>query len=73
MAHFKKIAREIGLEDLGEATLGDKTHEACGSSLRFGKDPEGYTWSYCPNCRKRVVTILMPRFRPGIKVSPHED
>jgi len=71
--NFKKIAKKLDLEDVGEATFGDKSCQDCGTALRFGKDEREYTWSYCPKCRKRISTVLIPRFQPPIPVTPHDD
>jgi len=73
MANFNRIAKKLGLEDAGEATIGDKNCRECGTRLRFGKDGQDYTWSYCPKCQKRIDTVFMPRLQPGIKVAPHDD
>lgn len=73
MANFRRIARKLELEDEGEAAFGDKVCPDCGTGLRFGKDGQEYTWSYCPKCRKKIQSVLMPRFPPGIKVSSHND
>ena len=73
MANFKKIAKELGLEDLNQDLPGDKTCENCGGKLRLGRDKNSYDQSYCPKCRKIVRTVLVPRFPPGVKIKPHND
>lgn len=73
MPNFKKVAKRLGLEDVGEATIGDKVCPDCGTALRLGKDGQNYTWGYCPKCRKKTKTVFIPRFQPGIKVEPHDD
>ena len=69
----KIIAKKLGLNDMGKATIGDKTCQDCGANLRFGKDEQEYTWSYCPKCQKKIVTVFIPRFQPPIEVAPHND
>jgi uncharacterized protein (UPF0212 family) len=73
MANFRKIAGKLGLEDQGEASFGDKICPDCGTGLRFGQDGGKYTWSYCPKCRTRIQSVLIPRFPPRIKVPSHND
>lgn len=73
MFNFKKIAKQLGLKDEGKAAFGDKVCSECGTDLRFGTDKNKYTWSYCPKCRKKIQTVLMPRFSPGIKIFNHKD
>ena len=77
MANFGKIAKKLGLKDLGKLEIlrftgGEKCSE-CGADLRVGEDPQKYQWSYCPKCQKKIRTITIPRFQPGIKVEPHND
>jgi predicted amidophosphoribosyltransferase len=73
MANFKRIARKLELEDEGEAAIGDKVCPDCNAGLRFGRDGQGYTWSYCPECKKKIQSVLIPRFPPAIKVLSHSD
>lgn len=73
MAGFKKIAKELGLEDLNQDFPGDKICKSCGGKLRLGKDKNNYGQAYCPKCKKIIRTVFMPRFSPGIKVEPHDD
>ena len=82
MASFRKIAREIGLKDVGEAKIGSPVCEKCDTPLRLGEEilckeqkakVTKKTFAYCPNCRKRAFLALEDRFPPGIKVGPHDD
>jgi predicted Zn-ribbon and HTH transcriptional regulator len=77
MANFRKIAKKLGLKDLGKAEIlrvgGNDKCPDCGTELRLGEDRHEYQWSYCPKCQKKIKTIAMPRFQPGIKVEPHND
>lgn len=70
---FKRIAKKLGLKDIGKTTIGNKTCQECGTELRFGKDKRDYTLSYCPNCQKIIATVFIPRFEPTIIVPPHDD
>jgi len=72
MANFKKVAKKLGLRDMEESTIGDEFCQDCGSKLRFGKDEQNCTLSYCPKCKKRIATVFTPRF-PTIEISPHDD
>jgi len=77
MANFKKIAKKLGLKDLGSPEImkfvGGEQCPECGTKLRLGEDQQKYQWSYCPKCQKKVKTIAIPRFPPGIKVEPHNN
>jgi len=83
MANFRKIAEELGLEDVGELEFGEKFCRDCGTRLRVGKEilskdkaqkiyPREF--SYCPQCEKIVELVSVPRFptRP-INFGPHND
>jgi phage FluMu protein Com len=75
MAKFKRIAKKLGLEDLGgDVPSRDKTCRDCGKGLRLGKNPKNnYLESYCPKCKKIVCTIAVPRFPSPIRIVPHDD
>ena len=82
MAHYKKIAKKLGLNDVGELEFGKKLCEECGTQLRIGEEilPKDKaekiypnTFSYCPKCKKRGEVVLIPRIARPIKVEPHDD
>ncbi len=82
MASFKKIAREMGLKDVGEAEVGSPVCEKCDTPLRLGEEilskeqkakVTKKTFAYCPKCRKRAFLALEDRFPPGIKIGSHDD
>jgi hypothetical protein len=62
----------LDLKDLGQSELlvsgGDRCLK-CGNYLRLGEDKN----AYCPKCLKKIRTVTMPRFQPGIKVDKHDD
>lgn len=70
MTNPKKVANRLNLKDLGRPEIlrvgnNDKCPK-CGSKLRLGEDRNKYQWSYCPKCQKKIKTITIPRFQPGI-------
>ena len=73
MANFKKIAKKLGLTDIGPAKIGGKNCSVCQTKLRMGEDQSGYVWGYCPKCRIKKETIFIPRIGPKIKVPLHDD
>jgi hypothetical protein len=73
MPDFKKIAKKLGLEDIGEATIGEETCRDCGTKLRFGEDKYDSVWSYCPECQKKIASFCIIRFQPLIKVASRND
>jgi len=60
----KKVAKKLGLEDLGKAKLGDKICKDCGTELQFGEDEQGNVWSYCPKCQKKIAVIEQLQLPP---------
>ena len=73
--NFKRIAKRLGLEDLGEAMIGDRVCKDCGTKLRFGKNQQEDVVSYCPKCQKIIATIERLRFPPSLmlKIPRHDD
>ena len=82
MANFKKIAKKLGLEDVGEAESGTTVCSDCNTQLRLGVEKldkemkakvTKKTFAYCPKCRKRAYLAFEERFPPGIKFASHDD
>ncbi len=82
MVNFNKIAKELGLKDLGVAEVGSPTCDDCQTPLRLGEEilskemavkVTKKKFAYCPKCRKRAFLAFEERFPPGIKFEPHND
>jgi hypothetical protein len=73
MAKFDRIAGMLGLEDVGEIRIGDRTCPDCRTGLRLGKDRQGNIDSYCPKCLKTIATVFTPRVGARRRVPPHDD
>ncbi len=82
MNNVSRIAKGLGLKDVGEAEVGVTICKDCKAQLRLGiekldKEKEAKvtkrTFAYCPECRKIVYLAFEERFPPGIKVEPHDD
>jgi hypothetical protein len=72
MGRIASMARKLKLED-GGLYINHKC--SCGADTRLGKDGDGITWSWCPQCKVKLVMVYIPRFPRGslIKVEPHDD
>jgi len=73
MPIFRKVAKKLGLKDVGKATLFATICDNCGEELRSGRDQFGQTHIYCPKCKKIIATVKIPRFSPPQKFPPHDD
>ena len=75
MAKFDRIAGRLGLEDVGEVRIGDRTCPDCKTGLRLGKDGQGDILDYCPKCLKTIGTgtVFTPRVGARIRVPFHDD
>ncbi len=84
---FKKIAKRLGLKDLGKVKAGTVVGPAvcpdCDTPLRLGEEivdkfsepkvAKG-KFTYCWKCVKTVFFVSIARFPPAtIKVAPHND
>lgn len=76
---YNRIARKLGLEDMGPVQFGPKLCKKYRTSLRLGKQKATEKlaekiFSYCPVCQERVELVYEKRFPVNpIKFNRHND